>query len=302
MSADTDFPSPSEAEAGAEQARAGLVSTLNQLRENLKPANVMDEVMTNAKVSASVVSDQIWSTARRNPLPALMIGAGLAMLLGVGARAATPARRVQVTGRNPPDPRNALAIGSRLGSRRPALATSTSPANSVRRTAGTVQTQAADLMGQASSRISDAASRGASAISNAFKGQSTTGGDTMSYYPHTTDHVRTSFARILDDQPLVLAAIGIAVGAALGAAIPQTETENSLLGETSHQVRDAATGLVQDQVSQLRSAATHAVDEIKQSVADHGVNADNLSGLVKDVGEKAKSAAQEAGKSLDAKA
>ncbi len=298
MSATSDDLSPSQAEAGAEQARAGLVSTLNQLRENLKPGNVVEEVMTNAKVSASAVTDQIWDTARKNPLPALLIGAGLAMLLGVGQRVSSSRRRVPVSGAHPPDPQNALAIGSRLGSRMPPQGTvSTTGARATRRATtrvGTVQSQASDLLGAANDRLTSVASRGADALKRNLSG------DPMSYLPHDTrTQIKTSLSRILDEQPLVLAAIGVAIGAAIGAAIPQTETENSLMGETSHQLRDAAQGAVQDQYAQLRSAAAHAVEDIKQTAADHGVSTENLSGLVHDVGEKAKSATYEAGKTLD---
>ena len=80
-------PSPAQAEAEAEQARAGLVSTLDRLRENLQPAHVVEEVMGSARANASAISNQIWDTARKNPLPALMIGAGLAMIFGLGNRA-----------------------------------------------------------------------------------------------------------------------------------------------------------------------------------------------------------------------
>src|ERR1700712_4491049 len=88
----SNTPTPAEAEEGAEVARAGLADTLSQLRENLRPANVVDEVMTSAKVNATAITDQIWDTARKNPLPALLIGAGAAMILGFGQRVASGSR------------------------------------------------------------------------------------------------------------------------------------------------------------------------------------------------------------------
>jgi len=77
-------PSSADIERDAEQERAELVSTLGQLRENLKPENVVDEVMANAKVSVTELTDRMWLTARQHPLPATMIGLGVAMILGVG--------------------------------------------------------------------------------------------------------------------------------------------------------------------------------------------------------------------------
>ena len=287
MNADDDHPTVAEAESGAEHARADLVSTLNQLRENLRPANVVDEVMSNAKVGASQVSDQIWDLARKNPLPALMIGAGAAMILGFGTQRATSGRRTTGVDVGRTAPRSTLGARS---------------SEFVQRSVGAATdgaSRSADLLGAANDRLASAATRGAGAISQAFK-RTNTSGDPMSYISHDTkSRVRSSLARILDEQPLVLAAIGVAVGAALGAAIPQTETENSLLGETAGSVRGAAQDVAQQQYAQLRSAAQHAVEDIKQTAADRGVTSENLSGLVHDVTDKAKAAASEAGRSLD---
>lgn len=297
----TDTSSPAAAEAGAEEARANLVGTLNQLRENLKPANVANEVMTNAKVSASAVTDQVWDAARRNPLPALMIGAGVAMLLGLGGRSAVGRASSSGVGLPrtgtfaPIRSRDPLAVAQPDDPTRPASPTrwsTTSPAKP-----GSAQDRTADLLGTANTRLADAAARGAASVRSTID-QAKSGADPMSYIPHSTQQARTSLSRLIDDQPLVLAAIGVAIGAAIGAAIPQTETENRFMGDASHSVRDAARGAAEQQVGQIRSAAQHAVEDIKQSAADHGLNSDNLSGLAHDVGEHAKAATQEASKGL----
>lgn len=277
MTGSTAAVSPAEAEAEAEAARSGLASTLSQLRENLKPSNMVDEVMTNAKVNASVVTDQIWDVARRNPLPALLIGAGAAMLLGFGTRITS----------GPSAGSGSIPVGSTVGlkpkerrsNRKPVAASS-------------------DALDRANTKLTSAASRGTAALRSATQ-RLKDSGDTMTSIPRARAQVTSSLARIIEEQPLVLAAVGIAVGAALGAAIPQTETENSLMGETSGSVRTAAQGLVQDQVSQLKSAASHAVEDIKQTAAQRGLSTDNLSGLVNDIGQTAKSATYEAGKALD---
>lgn len=298
----TDTSSPAAAEAGAEEARANLVGTLNQLRENLKPANVANEVMTNAKASASAVTDQVWDAAQRNPLPALMIGAGVAMLLGLGGRSAanrtglSRSSGLPRTGTFAPiASRDPLAVAQPDDPTRPASPTrwsTTSPAKP-----GSAQSRTSDLLSTANTRLADAAARGAASVRNTLD-QAKSGADPMSYLPHSTHQARTSLSRLIDEQPLVLAAIGVAIGAAIGAAIPQTETENRVMGDASHSVRDAARGAAEQQVGQIRSAAQHAVEDIKQSAADHGLNSDNLSGLAHDVGEHAKAATQEASKGL----
>ena len=300
----SNTPTPAEAEEGAEVARAGLADTLSQLRENLRPSNVVDEVMASAKVNATAITDQIWDTARKNPLPALMIGAGVAMILGFGQRAVSGARntvsgqaRAQHGSSMPPRGPEFMSHISGAADAGPAQ----SPSLTTRATdaLGSARDSAVDLLSSTNDRLSSAAARGARSLRNATSHNGSREDSTMSSYNRTRDQLSNSLTRVIEEQPLVLAAIGLAVGAAIGAAIPQTETENSLMGETSGSVRDAAQGLVQDQYAQLKSAATHAVDEIKHTVADHGVNADNLSGLVQDVGAKAKAATYDAGKALD---
>ena len=112
-------------------------------------------------------------------------------------------------------------------------------------------------------------------------------------------NLRGSLSKVLKEQPLILVAIGVAVGAAIAAALPRTSAENSLMGESSHSVRDAARGTLENQYEQLKSTASHVAEDIRQSIAEHGLTSENLSGLAHDVAEKAQAAAYEAGRSLD---
>lgn len=70
----------------AESERAGLVNTLDQLRENLRPENMVDEMFSQAQANSSDFMDKVWSMARANPIPAALIGLGAAMLVSAGQR------------------------------------------------------------------------------------------------------------------------------------------------------------------------------------------------------------------------
>jgi hypothetical protein len=48
------------------------------------------------------------------------------------------------------------------------------------------------------------------------------------------------FSRLLKEQPLMMAAAGIALGAMLGAALPSTSTEQRVMGKTSAGLTDKA--------------------------------------------------------------
>jgi hypothetical protein len=74
--------------------------------------------------------------------------------------------------------------------------------------------------------------------------------------------VRQGFNSILEEQPLILGALGIALGAAVGASLPRTEQEDRLLGETS----DALT-------AQVKEKSAESFDQVKQTVTRVGEDA-----------------------------
>jgi hypothetical protein len=57
---------------------------------------------------------------------------------------------------------------------------------------------------------------------------------------HYGRRAQSGFAHMREEQPLVVGAIGLAVGAALGAALPKTETEDEWLGDTRDQLKERA--------------------------------------------------------------
>ncbi|MBV8394610.1 MAG: hypothetical protein JOY81_15640, partial [Alphaproteobacteria bacterium] len=57
---------------------------------------------------------------------------------------------------------------------------------------------------------------------------------------------RTRVEKLAEEQPILVAALGLAFGAALGASLPVTETERNLIGETGKKVTDTGTALAKD--------------------------------------------------------
>ena len=74
----------SEIEREAEISRARLAATLDQLRDNLKPQHIADELLGNARDGASSVLKSLGETARENPVPALLLSAACMMLFSSG--------------------------------------------------------------------------------------------------------------------------------------------------------------------------------------------------------------------------
>src|SRR4051812_16591979 len=78
-------------EREAEANRAQLSETLEQLRERLSPGQLLDELLSGSKANVTGFVENLGSSIRENPMPTLLIGAGLAMMMMGGATAASRA-------------------------------------------------------------------------------------------------------------------------------------------------------------------------------------------------------------------
>jgi ElaB/YqjD/DUF883 family membrane-anchored ribosome-binding protein len=94
----------------------------------------------------------------------------------------------------------------------------------------------------------------------------------------------TSF--VLEDQPLLLAAIGLAAGATLGAMLPSTPQENRLMGETRDKVVELASDAAKQKFGEFGDAAGEAAERLKSAVKERaGLATEDLGDVAKDVVE-----------------
>lgn len=68
--------------------------------------------------------------------------------------------------------------------------------------------------------------------------------------------LKNQFSRVLEEQPLVVAAVGLALGAALGAVLPTTRQESQLMGSTSNALTDT-----------LKAKGEQAYAQVKEAIA-----------------------------------
>jgi ElaB/YqjD/DUF883 family membrane-anchored ribosome-binding protein len=95
---------------------------------------------------------------------------------------------------------------------------------------------------------------------------------------------QSSVSFVLEDQPLLLAAIGLAAGATLGAMLPSTPQENRLMGETRDKVAEFASETAKQKVDELGSAASEATERLKSAVKDRvALSTEDLGEVAKDV-------------------
>jgi hypothetical protein len=94
--------------------------------------------------------------------------------------------------------------------------------------------------------------------------------------------MQRGFAHVLREQPLAIAAVGLAAGATLAAMFPATETENQVLGAAHDAVLDAVSRAAEN----VKSAAGEAGEQLKEAARERGLDSEGLKGLARDVAGK----------------
>jgi len=81
-------------------------------------------------------------------------------------------------------------------------------------------------------------------------------------------HSKETAASFISEQPLLCAAIGVAVGAAIATMLPPTETEDEWIGEASDAVKGAAGGFEAESFGNAKDAAGQAADRVEDAVKE----------------------------------
>jgi hypothetical protein len=261
--------SAAELERDAEATRARVVATADSIRDKMTPGQLFDEFTGLFRGGAG--SDMVHNLkvqVRDNPLPLTVIGAGLAwLMLGSGTSAAS-AGTDGTTRRGPRLDHGAFGAG-----------TASDAAGSV-----------AEAAGAAAGTVSGMASEAAGAVSN----MASSAADTLAGSAAATAEMATSATRsahsLLQDQPLAAAAVGLAIGAAIGAMLPHTEVEDERLGAYRERLRDRAEETLKEGLDAAKQVAAEAYqtasDEAGRQASSEGTLADKVSGVVKAATDK----------------
>jgi hypothetical protein len=74
------------------------------------------------------------------------------------------------------------------------------------------------------------------------------------------------------DQPLVLAGMGLAVGAAIGALLPRTQAEDQLMGDVSDELKEQTRGFAGEQLEKAKNIGERAYDAAQQEAERQGLS------------------------------
>jgi uncharacterized protein YukE len=249
---------------------------------------------TGPKAQSSDFVNALQDAVRENPISAALIGMGVLWMFmggsntslfgGAGRKSIfrTAAQRAEQAGGAVRD--TASHVGSSASHVTNAAAeTASQVAGGVREASSRAAGQAVDAAASAYDSSVNAASRAAETISNATTNVARSVQETGTKWGST---VQQNIADTFERQPLLLGAVGLAIGAGIAASIPITEAEKKVMGEASDFVRETVT----DKAAQVKEMANTAVNEAKAQ----GLTPEAASGALRTIGDKVASVAQTA--------
>jgi len=249
--------------------RAEMSETIEAIQERLRPANLVsdatekvkaattEKVKVMAETASETAQDMMRGTrdraydmvegARQNPIPALMIGAGVAWLLMDRSRKAEQ-KHAGRTEWSQYSPRSYAGRDDFYRSTEPDYSDVDDKQSSYR--------QAGEGRHYGYERETEWATGTARTLQDARESAR-----------QTVRRTQNQLQRMLHDNPLLVGAAAVLAGAAIGASLPETERENQLMGETRDSVIDRAQEAARDAASTVREVAGEAVEKVTDKVA-----------------------------------
>ena len=234
-----------EIRAEIEETRLEMGGTLNELGDRLEPSHLVEQAKENVREAtigrveeaAKGISDMVMDTIKRNPIPAALAGAGLALLW---------ANRSQ-------------------GSRGTQGYSSYRSGYGYQGRPGSMYEAGGD--GGIGSKAKDAASTvgGAvgGAVGSAAEGAQQVTGEVIDRAGETAQQVGWKLDSFMQANPLAVGAIAIGAGALVGSIVPETSQERDMLGDASRQVGNT----VRDTVDQATAKAEETLDRAEEKVS-----------------------------------
>ena len=230
--------SAEEIERDVEATRGDLDRTVEALKEKMTPKNIASEMMDT--IRNSPVARQ----AQDNAVPLALMGAGLAWMLFNRRRSDETRNFAEFQSDYEGAPESGYLGGEeeRTGALRQKVKDATASARET-----------------LSSTASTAAER-ARMVAGSARQQAVRYGE----------RAQETFMDTLDREPLIIGALGIAVGAAVGAALPSTPIEDRYVGPLRDRALDEGKTRAKAGFRQAKEVASAAVDTVKQEAQAQG--------------------------------
>jgi len=262
-------PETEHLKAQIEETRNQMGDTIDAIQERLSFSNISDQVsdrvthaietakntaydatigkaVTFMKNMGDGISDNTMvKTAKNNPVPLALIGIGTGLL---AYNMMKPRQHRSFDGRREWNPEETYPEPV---SSEPSILKSTQ-----------------DKLSEAADTVTNAASTAYDNVSNTMTNAYSSAGDVAhKAYDKAGEfgqYTQQQYEHLMDENPLAVGAIALAIGAAIGLAIPSTSYEDKLMGETRDRV-----------LERVQSTANQYIDKAKNVAQEAGQKIDN---------------------------
>lgn len=239
---------PARLEREIDQQRDNIGDIISALENKLSPGELLDRMMKLGKGNGGEFARNLGNTVKANPVPALLASASLLWLYAGRNNPAPPSyastsRSTMYSGSAEYSDSDVYTTGSHLGGN----GYSDEHHRGIKDRAGGLKDRASSMRSGMSEKWDGAKSKVSSGASGAKES-----------LRQQTQRAKTGFDGMLNENPMALGAIGIAVGALLGASLPTTEKEHRLMGDASARIKDKAKTAASTGYSKVNEAAREA--------------------------------------------
>ena len=367
--ADADTRSLQQIKSETEQTRAGLTSTVEQLkttvaetvsdiRHRISPDAIKAEVSNYIRSRGEQLMNDVTSAARRNPMQAVAVGASIAypvlkiaraiplpiLMVGAGLffagsktgqavtqkasdiaadlseemvrRAHDLSDQVQDTASSAKNyasdqyerissavaggsSQAADVAGATIGSRSGKIkdsAVSAGPAMADR--ANSLKDEGLRIAGSTASTVQDIASGAMAATRSVASSVADTGADAArsirAKASNVSDRAGTTILQTIEQNPLLVAGVGLLVGGLIASALPRSEFEDELVGDTSSAAKRQLEAAASKGFDTAKTAVGEIYDETSRQAEAEGLTTKGMGKAAQDISQRVRRVAEAA--------
>ena len=144
------------------------------------------------------------------------------------------------------------------------------------------------------SNLGARAAEGAKSVSDSVVGATASAADSVRNAA-SVGNIRATLSDLLDDQPLLLGAIVLAIGAGVAASLPTTQFEADYVGDASAEFQSKARIFAAEQAKEASNAARAVKSAIADEARAQGLTPDGLKAQASEIQQKVADLADYAG-------
>ncbi|VEF10838.1 Protein of uncharacterised function (DUF3618) [Pseudomonas fluorescens] len=234
---------PEQIEREIDAQRASIGNIVDKLESKFTPGQMFDQAWGLMQNSGSTFISNLGTSVRNNPVPAVLTSVGLLWLMISQNRPPMPQPTYRTGLEQDKAGEGAARLAEGLGSAR----------EHMHQTADTLKEGYQSLKGKAA-HLSENVGAASENLTHAMHDA----GDRLT---RNSQVLGQQFIQLLREQPLVVGAAGVALGALLGAALPTTQTEKRYMGRTSAGLVDKVKNQAQESYEAVRDIVTKTTQQ-----------------------------------------